>query len=285
MKQIVVLSGKGGTGKTSVSAALSQLAGDKAIFADCDVDAPNLHLILNPTNNKEETFYSGKLAIKDEESCINCGKCLEVCRFGSISADFKIDEMSCEGCGFCSYVCPEGAISMVPQISGQIFDATTRFGPFIHALLRVGGENSGKLVAAVIDRARKKTEDLDKEFLIVDGSPGVGCPVIAALSGANLVVMVTEPTKTAVHDMKRLSDLITHFKIKQAVVINKSTINLDQRNNIISYCEENDIPIVGEIPYNKQIYTAFVNGYTILEQDLSIESDSLTSIWEKIIEL
>ncbi|MHA2304925.1 MAG: ATP-binding protein, partial [Candidatus Hodarchaeales archaeon] len=245
IKQITVLSGKGGTGKTTITSVLSQLSIPMALMVDCDVDAPNLHLLLNPKNISSEQFYSGKLAIKDGEKCTSCGKCREICHFDAINTEFEINQTNCEGCGACAWICPEIAITMEIQPCGTIYEAETRFGPMVHAQLNIGAENSGKLVSEVIQKSHIQASQLDKSLVIVDGSPGIGCPVIASLTNANLVIIVVEPTKTAVHDMKRIFELVQFFKISAAIIINKSTLNLEQRSNIITYCKEEDIPILG----------------------------------------
>ncbi|MFX0051448.1 MAG: ATP-binding protein [Candidatus Hermodarchaeota archaeon] len=281
-KQITVLSGKGGTGKTTITAALAQLSFPISLTADCDVDAPNLHLLLNPTNISSERILSGKLAIKDNEKCDNCGKCFEVCRFDAITPENEIIAFNCEGCGACDWVCPNEAIKMETQPSGVIYDAKGRFGPIIHARLDIGAENSGKLVSEVIQKSHSKANQLNKELIIVDGSPGIGCPVIAALANATLVVIVVEPTTTAIHDMKRIIDLVRFFNLTPTVIINKATINAQQRIAIIDFCREEEIPVLGEIPYNLDIYKAMVNRETVLEHGIDELKAPISDIWFKI---
>jgi MinD superfamily P-loop ATPase len=285
IKQITVLSGKGGTGKTTISAVLAQLSSPISLMADCDVDAPNLHLLMNPTNTSSKRFLSGKVAIKNSEMCTNCGKCLEVCRFDAINTEFEIDPMHCEGCGACAWICPEKAITMEIQPSGTIYEAKTRFGPMVHALLDVGAENSGKLVSEVIQKSQVLAQDNKKKVIIVDGSPGIGCPVIAALTNAELVIIVVEPTMTAIHDMKRVIELTQFFKLQSAVIINKATINAEQRVKIIDFCKAESIPIVGELSYNLAIYKAMVNGETVLEHGISELNEPMNEMWEKIHDL
>ncbi|UCE13540.1 MAG: ATP-binding protein [Candidatus Heimdallarchaeota archaeon] len=281
-KQITVLSGKGGTGKTTFTGALAQLSSPIALLADCDVDAPNLHLLLNPINTSSERFFSGKLAVKDESKCTSCGTCLDLCRFDGISSDFEIDPFHCEGCGVCAWACPDKAIVLEVQASGTIYEAKTRFGPLIHARLDIGAENSGKLVSEVIQKSHDNAHHLQKELIIVDGSPGIGCPVIAALANASLVIIVVEPTSTAIHDMKRTIELVRFFKLPLAVVINKATINEDQRVNIIRFCEDEGITILGELPYIMDIYRAMVNRQTVIEYGIQGLKDPLKEIWLKI---
>ncbi|MFX0183285.1 MAG: ATP-binding protein [Candidatus Hodarchaeota archaeon] len=281
-KQITILSGKGGTGKTTITAALAQLSFPNSLMADCDVDAPNLHLLLNPSNISSERFFSGKLAIKESENCDDCGKCFEVCRFNAITPENEINAFNCEGCGTCAWICPNKAIRMENQPSGVIYEAKTRFGPVIHARLDIGAENSGKLVSEVIQKSHTKANQLNKELIIVDGSPGIGCPVIAALTNASLVIIVVEPTVTAIHDMKRIVDLVRFFNLTPTVVINKATINEEQRNTIIELCREEDIPIFGEIPYILEIYKAMVNRETVLEHGIDELKAPIKEIWLKI---
>ncbi len=285
VKQITVLSGKGGTGKTTFTAALAQMSASTSILADCDVDAPNLHLLLNPENISSEEFRSGKIAIRDAEKCINCGKCLDVCRFNAISSTFDINTLDCEGCGACAWICPTKAITMDLQSSGTIYVANTRFSPFIHARLNIGAENSGKLVSAVVNRANDRAIELGKGLVIVDGSPGIGCPVIAALTNAYLAIIVVEPTSTAIHDMKRVIELVQFFKLKVAVIINKVDISEEQRKRIVDYCIESDIPIVGEFPYNMHFYKAMVQKETILEHKNLNLSETMDKVWIKIKEI
>ncbi len=285
IKQITVLSGKGGTGKTTMAAVLAQLSSPISLMADCDVDAPNLHLLLNPENTSSERFLSGKLAIKDSEMCTNCGECFKVCRFDAISTEFEIDPIRCEGCGACAWICPTKAITMEIQPSGTIYEAQTRFGPMVHASLDIGAENSGKLVSEVIQKSHMIAKQLKKKVIIVDGSPGIGCPVIAALTNAELVIIVVEPTMTAVHDMKRAIELIQFFKLHPAVIINKATINEEQRININDFCRDEGIPIVGEVSYNLDIYKAMVNGETVLEHGISELEEPLNEIWTNIHDL
>ena len=225
---------------------------------------------------------NAEIAVKNPQKCTNCGKCLEVCRFDAISDDFKFNSFDCEGCGVCAWVCPTEAISLEIQPSGKVYDATTRFGPFVHARLDVGAENSGKLVSEVIRKSHIKAAQTNKELVIVDGSPGIGCPVVAALTNATLVVIVVEPTATAIHDMKRVIDLARFINLDTAVIINKSTINENQKLLIRNYCANEQIPILGELPYKMEFYQAMVNAKTILEYKIDGVEDPLNEIWAKI---
>ena len=285
IKQVTILSGKGGTGKTTITAALAQISSPLSLTVDCDVDAPNLHLLLSPTNKVENSFSSGKLAIMDSSKCISCGKCLEVCRFGAISLEYKINDLKCEGCGACAWICPTKAISLNLQSIGVIFDAETRFGPLVHARLNIGAENSGKLVNEVIKRGHIKAEQFKKKIVFVDGSPGIGCPVIAALTNANLVIIVVEPTITAIHDMERIFELTQFFKLPAAIIINKNDINKDQTAAIRKFCNEGKIPLFGELPYHPSVYSAMVNGQTILEFGIIGMENQISDIWSQIQDL
>lgn len=283
MKELVVISGKGGTGKTSLTTAFAQLEGKDAIIADCDVDAANLHIIAKADFAISEDFYSGQLALIDKEKCSECGKCIEVCHFDAISDDFIVDEISCEGCGYCALVCPEEAITMEDSFTGKIFQSETRFNnTLIHAKLEIAGENSGKLVSEVKNRARKVATDKKCEMTIIDGSPGIGCTVIASLSGASLALIVSEPSISGYNDMIRIYGLITKFGIPSAILINKSDLNDTYYNKTVSFAETNGIPIVGEVPYSKSFTEALAQGKTIIEFDQSDISDTIKKSWEEI---
>lgn len=288
MKQLVVISGKGGTGKTTVTAALLHLSKNK-IGADTDVDAPNLHLILQPENKKTEDFYGLNTAVIDESLCSNCGTCMEVCRFGAViktSDGYQIDEYSCEGCAACEFACPEKAISMVPIKAGEIYESDSRFGELSHALQGIAQENSGLLVAQVRKQARELREKHSKEIIIIDGPPGIGCPVLAAMANTDLVLIVTESTKTAIHDLKRVIEVAAHFKIPVSVCINKYTIDIDLTTSVERYCDEKGIPVVGKIPYDKTVYKSVVNGQSIIESDPEgAVSLHIKDIWKKLEKL
>lgn len=262
--QLVVLSGKGGTGKTSVVASFSVLMEDK-ILADCDVDAPNLHLILKPEVQYKEEFKGSKKAVIITEKCISCGKCKEHCRFGAIFFEnnkYQVDEVLCEGCGVCAYICPADAINLEESISGYLFVSNTRYGKLAHAKLNVGEENSGKLV----EKVRRKAKELG-ENIIIDGPPGIGCPVIASLSGVDKVLIVTEPTFSGLHDLKRVLKLAQHFKLETFVCINKYDINPEVAKEIEEYCKAMKIKVIGKIPYDEKVTEAMVNGKAIVEYD------------------
>lgn len=250
MKQLTVVSGKGGTGKTTLTAMFSTLA--NAVIADCDVDAPNLHILLQPKVKEVIPFYGMKKAVIIEEKCSQCGLCEEICRFEAIS-NFKVDEIRCEGCALCYRACPETAIEMVEEKRGEIYICETKFCDFVYALLSPGEENSGKLVSEVRNKAKNIAEERGIDLLILDGAPGVGCPVIASLAGSNLALVVAEPTLSGLNDMIRIIELVEHFKVKPLIVINKFDLNKDVTEKIEEFCRSNKIDIVGKIPFDEEL--------------------------------
>ncbi len=269
MKEIVVMSGKGGTGKTSITAALGALAGSKAVMADCDVDAANLHLLFAPKIEQEEDFYSGKKAVIDYDLCTDCGICEEKCAFDAINLQdgrFVVDEVSCEGCSVCFHLCPVDAIHMEENLAGKWYRSQSRFGnPFVFAHLGIGQENSGKLVSKVKQEAKKVAEETHAPFLFVDGPPGVGCPVISSLSNGNHVLIVTEASESGLHDLQRLVELIEYFKIKASCVINKNDLNQESDLAIGDFCVEHDIPVISRIPFHPAFYETLEQGKTLIE--------------------
>jgi len=281
MKQIVVISGKGGTGKTVITGAFAALAKNK-VMADCDVDAADLHLLLMPEIKERYQFKSGKTAVINKGLCTECGKCVDVCRFSAISKGFTVDPISCDGCGFCSRVCPAQAIKMEENISGEWFVSDTRFGPMVHARLGIAEENSGKLVTLVREEAKKLGESQNRKWIIIDGSPGIGCPVIASISGIDLAVIVTEPTLSGLHDAGRIINTARHFKVNVKVVINKYDLNPDMTGRIEQYCKENNIDIAGKIRFDKSVVKAMVEQKTIIEYQNSRVKDEIINIWKKI---
>ncbi len=285
MKEIVVLSGKGGTGKTSITAALAVLAGDKAIIADTDVDAANMHLLLQPDFGNETEFYSGVLAVIDQDICTHCGICMETCRFGAISVEtgqVVVNKLDCEGCGYCARVCPEQAIAMHPRKSGHRFVSNTRNGNcMVHARLDIGAENSGKLVASVKKEARELALSKNKDYVLVDGSPGIGCPVVSSLAGANYVVLVTEPSLSGIHDLKRVHSLISRFRIKTGCIINKHDLNPELSEEVNRFLEEKGIDHLADLPFDLEFTRAMVNGRTVAEPDSPLR-DLFEKIWKKI---
>jgi MinD superfamily P-loop ATPase len=280
MKQLTVISGKGGTGKTTITAAFASLS-DSHVIADCDVDAADLHLILHPTVEKSQEFYGGKTALIDNEKCIQCDTCIELCRFNAIE-DYKVDPISCEGCGLCSHGCPEGAIAMVNHMSGYWFVSNTRFGHMAHAKLGIAEENSGKLVTLVRQQARLIAERDNKRYVIIDGPPGIGCPVIAAITGVDLLLVVTEPTLSGIHDLERVVGVANHFNIPVEVCINKYDINPANTSNIESYCSKNGLDVAGRIPYDPQVTKAMVNKKTVIEYPCGKTTEEAEKVWENV---
>ena len=283
MKQIVVISGKGGTGKTVITASFAALAKNK-VMADCDVDAADLHLLLKPAIKERHQFRSGKTAKIDKRLCKKCGKCISACRFDAISESFTIDPISCEGCAFCSFICPEGAIKMEENVSGEWFVSDTRFGLMIHAKLGIAEENSGKLVSLVRKHAKDLAEKENCEWLIVDGAPGIGCPVIASLSGMDCAVVVTEPTLSGLHDADRVIKLAKHFGILTKLIVNKYDLNINMTKRIEQYCEDNNIDLIGRISFDKAIVKAMITGKTIIEYSQGKVKEEVVDVWRAIEE-
>ncbi len=270
-KEIVIISGKGGTGKTSISASLAYLAKDEAIVADCDVDAANMHLLLEADFAHSEEFFSGETALIDEDVCVNCGKCKEVCRFDAINVidnQHRVDNISCEGCRYCFRVCPTGAIEMKEQKAGDLFISNIKTGSkMVHAKLGFGAENSGKLVAKVKTTAKELAKKENKRYIIVDGSPGIGCPVISSLSGANLVVVVTEATVSGLHDLKRVLKLTDSFSLKSVCIINKYDLNEQISSEIENFLKEKGVEVIAKLPYDETFTKALSNAKVIVEYD------------------
>ncbi len=282
-KEIVVISGKGGTGKTSISASLAYLAKDEAIIADCDVDAANMHLLLKADFKYKEEFFSGEAALIDEDVCINCGKCKEVCRFDAINVidnQHRVDNISCEGCRYCYHVCPTGAIEMKEQKAGDLFISGIKTGSkMVHAKLGFGAENSGKLVAKVKTTAKELAKKEGKRYIIVDGSPGIGCPVISSLSGANLVVIVTEATVSGLHDLKRVLKLTKSFSLKSVCIINKYDLNEKVSNQIEKFLSKENIEVIAKLPYDETFAKALSEAKVIVEYD---ENSKISKILKNV---
>jgi MinD superfamily P-loop ATPase len=293
MKQLVILSGKGGTGKTSVAAALAHLASEEMpiVLADADVDAANLELVLDPTRLEEHVFMGGQVAIIDPELCQLCGRCYDVCRFDAVIHDasipgadqYRIDPLACEGCASCVYQCPEEAIHSEEQQAGFWFRSDTRFGPLFHAHLFAGQENSGKLVTMVKQQGRLLALDEGRKLLIVDGPPGIGCPVISANAGADLALLVTEPTVSGVHDLERILGTVNHFRVPALVLINKADVNPGHTAGIEAYCRAQGIELAGKLPYDTVFTKAMVQGQpvTAYQPDGSMAS-ALREVWARV---
>ena len=285
MNEIAILSGKGGTGKTSLCAAFSYLE-KQVVVADCDVDAANLHLVLQPQNTHSEYFLTGFGAKIDYEKCAHCGICMDHCRFDAISmvnGVVIISETSCDGCKLCSRVCPSQAITMEPKQNSQWFIGEISNGTMVHARLAPGEENSGKLVNVVRDWAKKKAQELGIDTIIIDGPPGTGCPVISSVTGVNKVVLVTEPTRSGFHDLERIVELVNQFKITPDVVINKFDLNRDMSTRIANWCAKHGIRVVGKLPFDDQIVEAMLQNKSIVEwAPNSSISNEIVHIWSQV---
>jgi MinD superfamily P-loop ATPase len=282
MKEVVVLSGKGGTGKTSIVGSLATLAQNK-VLADCDVDAADLHLLLSPAIKEENEFWSGQVALINEEKCTQCGLCQDLCRFDAIE-NFRVDPISCEGCGFCAQVCPVAAIHMKESLSGHWFIADTKYGPLVHARLGIAQENSGKLVALVRQQAKQIAERDVLDYIISDGPPGIGCPVISSLTGADLALLVTEPTLSGIHDLERVLGVCHHFGIPALVCINKHDINADNTRQIEDYCLSQAVRVAAKIPFDNVVTEALVQGLPVVAYTSGKVSQEIASLWQTLTE-
>lgn len=287
MKQIVVLSGKGGTGKTTVAAALAQLiaAQQRLVLVDADVDAPNLELITRAEITDRMPFVGGKRAEIDSARCSSCGRCAEICRYEAVlwaDGRYRVDALSCEGCAACYHQCPDGAIRMVERLSGHWFRSKTRFGTLIHARLLPGEENSGKLVSKIRAEAMDVAQQQGTDFILVDGSPGIGCPVIAALTGVDLALLVAEPTISGVHDLQRTLALAAHFRVATALCINKCDINPAVTQCIVEHGRERGIPVLAQIPYDDIVLEAMRRGLAVTELRQSEVGNQCRTLWRSL---
>ncbi len=280
MKQLTVVSGKGGTGKTSLVGCFACLTRNK-VMADCDVDAADLHLLFSSVKERASEFRGGKLAIIDEEKCSRCGLCQEVCQFGAIS-EFKVDPLECEGCSLCWRVCPEEAITMKTKLIGNWFICQTPQGPLVNARLEPGEENSGKLVSLVREKAQELAQKRGYDFILIDGSPGIGCPVIASLSGVDMALVVTEPTVSGMSDMERILGVCQHFAIPAIVCINKFDLNLTNSHKIEEYCAKQGCEVVGKIPFDIDFIKAQVAGKSIVEYSQGDVAAGVRELWKRI---
>jgi MinD superfamily P-loop ATPase len=281
VNEIAIISGKGGTGKTTICAALGTLA-DKVVMADCDVDAPDLHILLNPSVKWTSDFIASQTAVIDDERCTLCGVCEETCRFHAI-AQLQVDPIACEGCGVCAFVCPENAIRMMDHQSGTLYRSTTRTGSMAHAKLLPGEGNSGRLVTEVRKLSAKIAQEEGVSTILIDGSPGIGCPVIATVTGIALGIIVTEPTMSGIHDMERVLDLLMQFQVKAAVIINKFDLNLENTEVIDRYCSEHGVEVLGRIRFDSVMTESMVATQTLPEFAPDHEiSRLLQVIWGRI---
>ena len=284
VNEIAIVSGKGGTGKTTICTAFAMFAED-TILADCDVDAPDLHIILQPILKSSSKFVGSQVAVIDSNKCTECGLCEQACRFHAIT-DSVVDPIACEGCAVCTHVCPENAVQMINRQSGTLYESETRFGNMVHAKLAPGEGNSGKLVTEVRKLGERIANDHGISTMLIDGSPGIGCPVIATVTGIRLGVIVTEPTMSGIHDMKRVLDLLKRFQVKATVIINKFDLNLENTKSIEQYCKENDIEVLGKIRFDSIMTQSMVAAKSLPEFAPKHEiSLLLQKIWSRITEL
>jgi MinD superfamily P-loop ATPase len=281
MKELVIISGKGGTGKTTLTASFAYLARNK-VLADCDVDAADLHILVHPQTVHEEEFRAGVKARIMPEKCSECGTCREVCRFGAISEGLVVNPFVCEGCGVCFHVCPEKAVVLEEGLNGRWFISQTRFGPMVHAALLPGEENSGKLVALVRNQARVLARKKTASLILLDGAPGIGCPVISSITGADHILIITEPSLSGVHDMERAVQLVRGFGIPLSVVINKEDLNPEIMPRVEEYCRKAEIPVLGRIPYDTEVIRAMVRKQSVVENGHSLAAAAIREIWAKL---
>jgi len=285
LKQITVISGKGGTGKTTLVASFAALAENKVI-ADCDVDAPDLHLLLHPEIIEREEFKGLKVAVMDKTLCTECGTCEETCRFNAIAlteeSGYAVNPARCEGCGACVFTCPQEAVTLKERVSGYSFISKTKYGTMAHAQLNIAEEASGKLVTVVRNNAQQVAEKESCELILIDGAPGIGCPVIASLAGVGLALIVTEPTMSGLHDLERILDVTRHFGIGSVVCINKYDINEENSRRITEFCRQRGVELVGNIPYDPVVTEAMVAGMPVGEFSGGVVSGAIKEVWNGI---
>lgn len=286
-KEITILSGKGGTGKTSITAALAAVASN-AVYCDCDVDAADLHLLFDPTVKETFDFSSGRKAVIDPEQCISCGICLEECRFGAISQPkeglYEVDHYKCEGCRLCERICPAEAVRTVENLNNRWYVSDSRFGQLVHARMGPGEENSGKLVTTVRNKAREIASQTKSDFIFNDGPPGIGCPVIASLTGVNSVLLIVEPSKAGIHDIERLIGLIRKFEIPAFAVINKQNLNPEISLRVEEMLDRFNIPLFGKIEFDESFVKALIMGRTIVEYaPESPIAEEIRNIYKKLV--
>lgn len=283
IRELVVLSGKGGTGKTSITASFALLA-NKAVLADCDVDAADLHLLLTPMVEQRHAFMSGNEAVIRQQDCTACGVCMDSCRFDAIRRDdavYRIDPVACEGCGVCYRICPSKAIDFPERVCGEWMVSSTRCAPMVHAQLGVAAENSGKLVTTVREQAWTVAVDKRIPLIISDGPPGIGCPVIASLSGVSLALVITEPTVSGLHDLQRLLALARHFSVPTAVCVNKWDINPHQTERIEAAARSAGAEVLGRIRYDRLVTQAQLQQKAVVEFDTAA-GDDIRAVWKQI---
>lgn len=282
MKEITVISGKGGTGKTSLVGSFAALARPNAVFVDADVDAANLSLITRPELQETHEFRASRHAFIDRELCQECALCRELCRFGAISDDYRVNPIDCEGCGVCYHACPHGAITFEEVLSGHWFVSNTPYGPLVHARLGIAEENSGKLVTAVRNKAAEVATAEKKEYLLIDGPPGIGCPVIASLSGVGAALIVTEPSLSGIHDLERVLAVCRHFQVPASVCINRFDLDEAGTGAIEEFCQKEGIMLAGKIPFDRAVVEAAVRGIPVVEYTGGPVSQRIEEVWERI---
>jgi MinD superfamily P-loop ATPase len=280
VKEIVILSGKGGTGKTSIVGSFAALAKNK-VLVDCDVDAADLHLLLQPVFREKHEFWSGQTAFIDEDKCKKCSLCAGHCRFEAFKG-IRVDPVSCEGCGFCFQICPVKAITMKENLAGHWFISDTKYGNLVHGRLGTAQENSGKMVATVRKEARHIAERDNLDFIISDGPPGIGCPVISSLSGTNLAVLVTEPTLSGIHDLERVLEVCRHFEVPALVCINKYDLNEENTRQIENYCRDEKIEVAARIPFDNVVTEAMIKGVPVVEFSDGKVSQEIKQLWGRV---
>jgi MinD superfamily P-loop ATPase len=285
MKKLTIISGKGGTGKTSLTASFAALAKKRSVLIDADVDAANLSLITGPVLRETHDFYASNIALIDQDKCEDCGLCRELCRFNAIVEGSIVDSISCEGCKFCFYACPHGAVRMEPELSGQWFVSETPYGTLVHARLGIAAENSGKLVTAIRNRGRELSAARGIEYLIIDGPPGIGCPVIASLSGVDAALIVTEPTVSGIHDLDRAVQLCRHFSIPVSVCINRFDLAEEQADRIEEYCRKEKIALAGKIPFDRVFVDAMLKGVPAVEYCRGTLTAIIKGVWDNLLEV
>jgi MinD superfamily P-loop ATPase len=283
MKELVIVSGKGGTGKTSLTAAFAAISNNR-VLCDADVDAADLHLLMAPNIQQRTDFVGGGVAVINHDACSECGNCIDLCRFDAISDDFEVNEIDCEGCGVCVDLCPEQAIDFPLKTCGEWYLSDTRFGPMVHARLGIAEENSGKLVSLVRQEAKKLATEKKLELILTDGPPGVGCPVIASIGGASAMLIVTEPTVSGVHDMERTLELANHFKVPAMVCVNKFDLNPRQAEKIEAFVKGKHMGFVGKIPFDPVFTESMVHGKTIFEYQKEADINHMVEmVWHNIV--
>lgn len=280
-RELVVVSGKGGTGKTSLVGSFAVLAGKRAVLADCDVDAADLSIITRARIVEERVFQASRKAVIQEDKCARCDRCVALCRWGAIT-DYRVDHFSCEGCGVCYHVCPHGAVRMEDRISGHLYVSATPYGPLVHARLKPGEENSGRLVSLVKKRAREIAEREETRLIIIDGPPGIGCPVISSLSGSSLALIVTEPTLSGIHDLARVWTTCRYFNVPALVCINRWDLEEENTRHIEAYCRDEGIEPVMRISFDQAVTRALVQRIPVVEYTDGSISGEIARVWELV---